>query len=152
VSQVRLYLDEDSMRRSLAFGLRARNVDVLTAAEADMINRPDEDQLIAASATGQALFTYNTADYCALHQNWMSLERTHAGIIVAPQQQYSGGRRIATDHAADQPLPSRTNAKPVGVFLLVGLTLGIFRRVLVFSRSWRQKSRQAAGLTTYPTL
>jgi Domain of unknown function (DUF5615) len=94
VSQVRLYLDEDSMRRSLAFGLRARNVDVLTAAEADMINRPDEDQLIAASATGQALFTYNTADYCALHQNWMSLERTHAGIIVAPQQQYSVGEEL----------------------------------------------------------
>jgi hypothetical protein len=33
VSQVRLYLDEDSMRRSFVFGLRARNIDVLTAAE-----------------------------------------------------------------------------------------------------------------------
>jgi hypothetical protein len=50
VSQVRLYLDEDSMRRSLAFGLRARNVEVLTAAEANMINRQDEDHLAAASA------------------------------------------------------------------------------------------------------
>lgn len=37
------------MRRSLAFGLRARNVDVLTAAEADMINRQDEDHLTAAA-------------------------------------------------------------------------------------------------------
>lgn len=91
MSQVRLYLDEDSMRRSLAFGLRARNVDVLTAAEADMINRQDEDHLTAASSAGRALFTYNTADYCALHQRWMSLQRTHAGIIVAPQQQYSVG-------------------------------------------------------------
>jgi hypothetical protein len=43
VSQVRLYLDEDAMRRSLVFSLRARNVDVLTAAEAELINRPDED-------------------------------------------------------------------------------------------------------------
>ena len=50
VSQVRLYLDEDAMRRSLVFGLRARNVDVLTAAEADMINRQDEDHPTAAVA------------------------------------------------------------------------------------------------------
>ena len=39
MSQGRLYLDEDSMRRSLVFALRARNVDVLTATEANMINR-----------------------------------------------------------------------------------------------------------------
>ena len=82
------------MRRSLAFGLRARNVNVLTAAEADMINREDEDHLTVAAATGRALFTYNTADYCALHQRWMSLQRTHAGIIVAPQQQYSVGEEL----------------------------------------------------------
>ncbi|SPE35799.1 hypothetical protein SBA6_490024 [Candidatus Sulfopaludibacter sp. SbA6] len=41
------------MRRSLVFGLRARNVDVLTAAEANMINRQDEDHLAAASAAGK---------------------------------------------------------------------------------------------------
>jgi Domain of unknown function (DUF5615) len=82
VSQVRLYLDEDSMRRSLAFGLRARNVDVLTAAEADMINRQDEDHLAATSAAGRALFTYNTADYCALHQEWASaLTRSYPGLL-----------------------------------------------------------------------
>jgi uncharacterized protein (DUF433 family) len=41
MSRVRLYLDEDAMRRSLVFGLRARGVDVLTAAEASMVNRAD---------------------------------------------------------------------------------------------------------------
>ena len=56
MSQVRLYLDEDSMRRVLVFGLRARNIDVLTAFEADMINRQDEQQLMAASS-GRALFS-----------------------------------------------------------------------------------------------
>lgn len=80
MSQIRLYLDEDSMRKSLA--------------EADMINRQDEDHLTTASAAGRAMFTYNTADYCALHQSWMTLERTHAGIIVAPQQQYSVGEEL----------------------------------------------------------
>jgi hypothetical protein len=53
MSQLRLYLDEDSMRTSLVFGARARNVDVLTALEAGMINREDEDHLDAASAAGR---------------------------------------------------------------------------------------------------
>jgi hypothetical protein len=75
MSQVRLYLDEDSMRRSLVFALRARNVDVLTAAEANMINREDDEHLTAASAFGRTLFT-------------------HAGIIVAPQQHYSVGEEM----------------------------------------------------------
>jgi hypothetical protein len=51
------------MRRSLVFALRARNVDVLTAAEASMINREDDERLAAASAFGRTLFTHNTADY-----------------------------------------------------------------------------------------
>jgi hypothetical protein len=96
MSQIRLYLHEDAMRRSLVFGLRARNVDVLTAAEADMINREDEDHLATAAATGRSL--YNRADYCALHQRWMKQQRTHAGVIVASQQHFSVGeelRRIA---------------------------------------------------------
>ena len=82
------------MRRALVFGLRARNINVLTASEADMINREDEEQLMAASASGRALFSYNTADYCVLHQRWMSLERTHAGTIVAPQQHFSVGEEL----------------------------------------------------------
>lgn len=94
MSQIRLYLDEDSMRRALVFALRARNVDVLTAAEADMVNRQDEEHLAAASGFGRVLFSYNTGDYCVLHQRWMSQERTHAGIIVAAQQRYSVGEEM----------------------------------------------------------
>jgi len=45
MSQVRLYLDEDAMRRSLVFGLRARNLDVLPTSEAEMVNRVDQDHL-----------------------------------------------------------------------------------------------------------
>lgn len=97
MSQIRLYLDEDSMRRSLVFAMRARNVDVLTAAEASMINREDDEHRAAASAFGRSLVTHNSADYCVLHQLRISQGRTHAGIIVAPQQRYSFG---AADHAA----------------------------------------------------
>ncbi|MGA3239298.1 MAG: DUF5615 family PIN-like protein [Bryobacteraceae bacterium] len=94
MSRPRLYLDEDSMRRSLVFGLRARNVDVLTALEAEMINRSDEDHLAAAAASGRVLYTFNVADYCVLHQAWMSQPRSHAGIVVAPQQRYSTGEEL----------------------------------------------------------
>lgn len=103
MSQARLYLDEDSMRRSLVFGLRARNVDVQAASEAGMINRDDEDHLAAAALAGRALYTFNVADYCALHESWISQKRAHAGIIVAPQQRYSTGRRRASaPHAIDR--------------------------------------------------
>jgi hypothetical protein len=83
MSRIRLYVDEDAMRRSLVFGLRSRNVDVLTALDAEMINRNDEDHLLQAASSGRALYTYNTADYCVLHQKWMTQERAHAGIIIS---------------------------------------------------------------------
>jgi hypothetical protein len=94
MSQIRLYIDEDSMRKALVFGLRARNVDTLTAYEADMINHPGEEHLDTAFAARRTLFSYNTGDYCALHQGWIRQKRSHSGIIVAPQQQYSVGEEV----------------------------------------------------------
>jgi post-segregation antitoxin (ccd killing protein) len=40
-----LYLDEDSMDRDLITALRARGVDVITAADTGMLGRSDEDHL-----------------------------------------------------------------------------------------------------------
>ena len=94
MSQLSLYLDEDAMRRSLVFGLRARNVDVLTAFEAGMIKRNDEDHLAAASAAGRVLYSFNMADFCILHQSWISEGQFHFGIIVAPQQRYAVGEEL----------------------------------------------------------
>jgi hypothetical protein len=124
VSQVRLYLDEDSMRRSLVFGLRARVVDVLTAAEAAMINRQDEDHLTAASAAGRAIHLQHRR-LLRLASKLDELGAYSCGHYCRTPTAVLGRRRVAADHAAGQPLPSRTNAKPVGVSLLVGLTLCI---------------------------
>ena len=77
----RLYLDEDAMRRSLVFGLRARHVDVITAADADMVNRDDDDHLLAAAGFGRALYSYNVADYCLLHQQWNTKEGNTPGLL-----------------------------------------------------------------------
>src|SRR2546423_6791178 len=102
------------MRRALVFGLRARNINVLTASEADMINREDEEQLMAASASGRALFSYNTADYCVLHQRWMSLERTRRHHRCAATALF-GWRRTTKAHVADRRSCGRTDAEPVRV-------------------------------------
>src|ERR1700687_2665524 len=94
MSQVRLYLDEDAMRKALVFGLRARNMDVLTATEAQMINRDDQDHLAIAATSGRVLYSFNVADYCILHQAWISEKRFHTGIVVAQQQRYPAGEEL----------------------------------------------------------
>jgi len=59
-----------------------------------MIGREDRDHLATASASGRVLYTFNLADYCVLHQTWISQQRSHAGIIVAQQQRYSVGEEL----------------------------------------------------------
>jgi hypothetical protein len=94
MSRIRLYLDEDAMRRSLVFGLKARTVDVLTALDAEMINREDEAQLVTASSSGRAVYTYNAGDFCLLHQRWIAKGASHSGIIVGAQQRYRSGEEL----------------------------------------------------------
>ena len=91
VSRPRLYVDEDAMRRTLVFALRARNVDVLTALEADMINRGDEDHLAAATASGRVLYSYNLADYCILHQGLVPPRRDYRcnSSVIRPVKNYA---------------------------------------------------------------
>jgi hypothetical protein len=68
-------------------------VDILTASEAEMINRDDQDHLTAAAASGRVLYKFNLADYCRLHRAWIS-KRSHSGIIVARQQRYPVGEEL----------------------------------------------------------
>jgi hypothetical protein len=94
MSRIRLYLDEDAMRRSLVFGLKARGVDVLTAGDAQMISRDEEAHLITASSSKRAIYTYNAADFCDLHRRWISEGRSHTGIIIGAQQRYRSGEEL----------------------------------------------------------
>src|SRR5712691_3543909 len=90
----RVYLDEDSMDRALVAALRARGVDVLTALEADMIERDDADHLEFSTAENRVLLTCNTGDFCRLHHEWLSSGRLHAGIVCMPQHGLSIGPRL----------------------------------------------------------
>jgi hypothetical protein len=91
--KLRLFLDEDSIRHGLVQALRARGVDVLTALEADMAERLDEDLLEYASAEGRVLYTCNISDFNHLHTAWLSEGKSHAGMILC-RQHYSIGEQL----------------------------------------------------------
>ena len=92
--RIRLYLEEDSQDRDLSSALRARGMDVKTAAEAGMIERWDEEQLAWATAQGRALYSFNVGDFYQLHTLWLRQGRAHAGVILARQQHYSVGEQM----------------------------------------------------------
>ena len=56
MSEIRLYIDEDAMDGALVRGLPSRKIDVITAFDAAMIRRPDEEHLrFAAEQKGAVL-------------------------------------------------------------------------------------------------
>ena len=91
---VRLYIDEDAMAHALLQGLRARGADVLTAYEAAMTGRDDAAQLDFAISQERTLYTFNVADFCRLHTEYMEHGKHHTGIIVMPRQRYGVGGQI----------------------------------------------------------
>jgi hypothetical protein len=86
-----IYIDEDSMDRSLVTALRARGVDVLTAFEAGMIERNDADHLDFSTQQQRVLLTCNVGDFCRLHAEFVASQQAHAGIICMQQQTASIG-------------------------------------------------------------
>ena len=91
--KIRLYFDEDSMRHALVQALRARGVDVLTALEAGMMERKDEEHLDYATAQGRVLYSFNAGDFYRLHTAFLAQGKPHPGIILAQQQRYSVGEQ-----------------------------------------------------------
>jgi len=94
MSQVRLYFDADSMQRAVLAGLRARGVDAATALEVGLTDQSDEEQLEFARSQGRVLFTFNASHFCRIHGELLAQGKSHAGIILAPQQRYSIGERV----------------------------------------------------------
>jgi hypothetical protein len=99
-------MEEDSMRHALVNALRTRGMDVTTALEKGMLNRLDEEQLDYATQQGRVLFSFNRRDFYRLHAQYLQRGKSHAGIILANQQQYTVGeqmRRILRLAAALSP-------------------------------------------------
>ena len=75
-------------------GLRTRSIDVVTAADAGMIRRKDQDHLSLATVQGRVLYSFNVADFHEIHKDWMAAGRAHAGMILNQQKRYSIGEQI----------------------------------------------------------
>ena len=94
VNQVCLYLDEDTIKSALVKALRNADLDVITVIDAGMLGRSDEDQLNWSTQQKRVIYSFNIGDFCKLHRDYMVEGKTHGGIILAPQQQYSIGRQL----------------------------------------------------------
>ena len=90
MSQIRFYIDEDSMNQALVRALRARNVDVITVNETDTAGQLDEEQLRLATEQGRVLYSHNIADFCQLHTEFLATDKEHAGIALLAQDHSIG--------------------------------------------------------------
>ena len=91
---IRLYLDADAMRRALVEALRMRGIDVDTALDAGKEDDSDEEQLAYAAAQNRVLYSFNIRDFMRLHTAYLAEGKTHAGLILAPQQRYGVGEQM----------------------------------------------------------
>ena len=82
------------MRQALVQAMRARGLDVTTALEEEMISRRDEEHLDYATPQGRVLFSFNRGDFFRLHTQYLAQGKSHTGIILANQQQYSIGEQM----------------------------------------------------------
>lgn len=82
------------MQRDLVNALRSRGVTVLTALEARLTGKADEEQLAYATDHEYVLYSHNASDFYRLHTEWVSSAREHAGMILAPQQRFSVGEQL----------------------------------------------------------
>jgi hypothetical protein len=81
-----LHLDADASIRSLHTVLLARGHDVTrTPNEWIALDAGDEEQLLAATAQGRCLFTFNVRDYVALAGRFPH----HGGVVLAALARWS---------------------------------------------------------------
>jgi len=75
VAKIR-YVTDEHVPSAVAKGLRARGVDVMTAAQAGTLQKPDPWVLTHAREDARVLITYDP-DFLRLHREGV----THAGIV-----------------------------------------------------------------------
>ena len=94
MSRIKIYIDEDAMDSDFVAALRSRGVMVMTALDAGLIEKPDEEQLAFATADECVLYTFDVSDFHRLHTQWIGGGREHCSMILAPQQRFSVGEQL----------------------------------------------------------
>ena len=82
------------MVSAIVVALRAAGTGLVTVREAGMRGRDDPSQLAFAAEQQRTIVTSNVPDFARLHAAWMGQGRTHAGIVLVPQQHCSVGETI----------------------------------------------------------
>lgn len=91
---LRFYFDEDSLDADVVDAARLRGLDVVTALDAGMIGKPDEEQFAFARSEARILYTANVGDFARLHVSLLGADGTHPGIVVRARQQMSIGEQV----------------------------------------------------------
>lgn len=94
MNQIHLYLDEDSIEKSLIKAFCNAGLDIVTVADVNRQSYSDYEQLIWATEQGRTIYSYNRRDFCLLHSEFLATERSHTGIILLQQQRYSVGQQL----------------------------------------------------------
>lgn len=81
---IKLYLDED-VPEAIAKALRLRGYDVVTVKEAARRGMTDIDQLKYASSQNRVVLSFNVADFCKIHSDFIKKGLNHSGIILSKQ-------------------------------------------------------------------
>lgn len=68
MSQICLYLDEDTIKSALVKALRNADLDVMTVADIGMLGYSDEEQLIWSTEHKKVIYSFNIGDFCRLHR------------------------------------------------------------------------------------
>ena len=93
MSQIKLYLDEDSQDQSLLRALRARQIDVITVQDTKTEGTTDLQQLRLSTQEKRVLYSHNIGDFCSLHTEFLTNDENHTGIALLAQD-YSVGEQV----------------------------------------------------------
>lgn len=82
------------MNARLVSALRSRGVKTTTVLDSRLAGKTDAEQLAFATDLGCVLYTFNVPDFHRIHHQRLAAGRSHAGIILVPQQRFSIGEQL----------------------------------------------------------
>jgi hypothetical protein len=88
LTAIGFHLDEH-VHRAIAIGLRIRDIDVSTTADAGLLGADDSEHIAHANASQRVIFTQD-ADFLRMH----SVGVPHHGIVFAPREGRSIGEIV----------------------------------------------------------
>jgi hypothetical protein len=111
VTRIAFYLDDDTAYRALRSGIARLGLGITFGDEHGLRGADDAAHLERATQLGAVLCSANLRDFSVLHRAWAS-NRSHAGIVLIPQQQWGVGeiiRRMArlADSMTSQEMVNR---------------------------------------------